>query len=211
MFKFFTIDLTPFRFTFIKYLPPLSPSQKFQNPVLPKKTRSSPKLTVVLDLDETLVHCNTQEGIDASLTFPVNFNGIDYIISGNLRPHCIEFLQKCSERYEIVLFTASQKIYADQLATIIDPNHTLFKYRLFRDSCTFVSGNYLKDLDSLGRDLSRTVIVDNSPQAFGYHINNGIPIKSWYEDKKDTELLKVFDFLQELELVDDVRYALFLF
>ena len=122
-----------------------------------------------------------------------------------MRPHCKEFLQKCAKKFEIVLFTASQKIYADQLASIIDPDHTLFKHRLFRDSCTFVLGNYLKDLDGLGRDLSKTVIVDNSPQAFGYQINNGIPIKSWYNDQNDTELLKVFTYLEQLDLLDDVR------
>lgn len=194
-------------YAFIKTLPPLHKCVPARSSfLLPRQTRHSHKKTLVLDLDETLVH-STLDGSDehSDFVFPVSLGSITHMVAVRKRPHMHTFLETMARHFEIVVFTASQQIYAEQLLDIVDPNGEFIRHRIYRDSCVVWEGNYLKDLTVLGRDLAHTIIVDNSPQAFGFQLENGVPIKSWYDDDDDTELLRLLPFLEELAHVDDVR------
>ncbi|CAL0333106.1 unnamed protein product [Lupinus luteus] len=197
-------DFDPY--LFIKTLPDLSTVvPTFRKLLLPKKTRSCPPTTLVLDLDETLVHSTLEPCEDVDFTFPVNFNCEEHIVYVRRRPHLQDFLERVAGLFEIIIFTASQSIYAEKLLNVLDPKRKIFRHRVYRESCVYVEGNYLKDLSVLGRDLSRVIIIDNSPQAFGFQVDNGIPIESWFDDRSDQELLLLLPFLESLVGVDDVR------
>lgn len=77
------------------------------------------------------------------------------------------------ELYECVLFTASLAKYADPVADLLD-RWNVFRARLFRESCVFHRGNYVKDLNKLGRELEQIVIVDNSPASYIFHPDNAV-------------------------------------
>ncbi|XP_038978392.1 CTD small phosphatase-like protein 2 isoform X1 [Phoenix dactylifera] len=197
-------DFDPY--LFIKDLPDLSAVvPRFRPMLLPKQTRSCPSITLVLDLDETLVHSSLEPCEDADFTFPVNFNLKEHTIYVRCRPYLKDFLERVASLFETIIFTASQSIYAEQLLNVLDPKRKLFRHRVYRESCVFVEGNYLKDLSVLGRDLAHVLIIDNSPQAFGFQIDNGIPIESWFDDCNDRELLSLLPFLESLVGVEDVR------
>jgi CTD small phosphatase-like protein 2 len=197
-------DFDPY--LFIKNLPELSSVVPTFRPVLlPKQTRSCPPTTLVLDLDETLVHSMLEPCEDADFTFTVNFNLMEHSVYVRCRPHLKDFMERVSGLFEIIIFTASQSIYAEQLLNVLDPKRKVFRHRVYRESCVYVDGNYVKDLSVLGRDLAHVIMVDNSPQAFGFQVDNGIPIESWFEDRSDKELLSLIPFLESLIGVEDVR------
>ena len=125
----------------------------------------------------------------------------------NIRPYCIEVLQRLKEHAELIVFTASHQSYADHIIDQIDPNNTLFVKRLYRKNCVKVSENlYIKDLRVFrNRDLKDIVLIDNAYYSFCFQVNNGIPCIPFYSDKRDQELLYLERYLKKLTKANDVR------
>lgn len=113
--------------------------------------------------------------------------------------------------YDIIIFTASLKEYADIVLDHIDPDHKIIKHRFYRENTIAVDNEYnIKDLTILNTDLRKTLIIDNVPENFLRHKENGIFIKSWYDDKNDTYLLDLIPILKDIVVsnVYDVRIYL---
>ena len=162
------------------------------------------KLCLVVDLDETLVHSsiNPTGHYDLVLTLhdpcinpkrKTNTNSL-VTVYVNFRPGAEDFIVNLAPLYEMVFFTTSGKEYADLVIDKLDPCH-LVKHRLFRENCTELGGNFVKDLSRMNRDLDRIIIIDNNPISYMLQPGNAIAISSWFEDQKDKELSILQQFL----------------
>jgi Dullard-like phosphatase family protein len=120
------------------------------------------------------------------------------------RPGVEEFIEKMCGIYEVVIFTASLGVYGKLVLDKIDMKG-LIPHKLYRDCCTVVKGGVVKNLANLGRNLKDIIIVDNSPSSYALQPCNGIPIKSWTNDKSDRELEELTSVLELLAKVNDVR------
>ncbi|XP_019945130.2 uncharacterized protein [Paralichthys olivaceus] len=173
-------------------------------PLLPRiKSNDAGKICVVIDLDETLVHSSFKPVNNADFIIPVEIDGTVHQVYVLKRPHVDEFLKRMGELFECVLFTASLAKYADPVSDLLD-KWGAFRSRLFRESCVFHKGNYVKDLSRLGRDLNKVIIIDNSPASYVFHPDNAVPVVSWFDDMSDTELLDLLPFFERLSTMDDV-------
>lgn len=162
-------------------------------PFLPPLDTSESVYTLVLDLDETLIH-NVDYGQDSFFL---------------VRPGCVQFIELMAQYYEIVIFTAALQEYADQVVDQIDVGNNI-KYRLYRQH-TSQNGPFLvKDLSLLGRDLTKTIIIDNISDNFILQPDNGIFISTWYDDMSDNFLKEITPLLVELveKRVPDVRVGM---
>ena len=169
------------------------------------------KKIVVFDLDETLVHCETNILTNSEIILKVNSPKTDITKIGiNKRPFIIESLQEIKKFFLIFIFTASQQVLGDIVLDYLDPEKKLFDMRLYRNNCYQTKINnetfYIKDLRILKKvNLKDVVIVDNSVLSFSFHLDNGIPILPYYNNKKDTELIILVNYLKHLFKFDDMR------
>lgn len=188
------------------------PKAPLLRPVIPKDLG---KKCLVLDLDETLVHSTFAIPDAYDLVVPLTLpDGSYQNIYVAKRPGVDRFLREMCEMFEVVIFTASLSRYADPVIDFLSEGmwqlddgaaSVNIRHRLYRESCLFLQGLYVKDLSRLGRNLEHTVIVDNSPASFILQPGNGIPIRSWFNDPMDAELLRLGESLRMLAVSDTIN------
>ncbi|KFK23193.1 hypothetical protein AALP_AAs48948U000100 [Arabis alpina] len=188
------------------------------------------RLTVVLDLDETLVSAYETSSLSAALRTQAIEAGLKWFelecISSTKeckgkpkinyvtvfeRPGLHEFLEQLSQFAHLILFTAGLEDYARPLVDRIDAKNVL-RDRLYRPSTVSTQyGDHVKDLLSASKNMHRTVIVDNNPYSFVLQPLNGIPCVPFSaEQPHDTQLLDfILPLLKQVSEVEDVRPALY--
>lgn len=204
------------------------------------------KKTLVLDLDETLIHSLSRYNSSIltkhqGVTVEVRLNNSSLTTLYHIykRPHVDEFLAIVRHWFNLVCFTASIKEYADPVINYLEKEVMLkdksaidmrtekvFSRRFYRESCIFIEGKgYVKDLSVLTNtptntpspsrhrrsrhtDLSKIIIVDNSPISYSHHKDNGVMIEGWINDPNDVELMALLPLLNGLRFTSDVRTIL---
>ncbi|KAI0824737.1 NLI interacting factor-like phosphatase-domain-containing protein [Trametes gibbosa] len=193
-------------------------------PIQPAKATTFQQKTLVLDLDETLIHSTSRPIPSAGGSGLFGFGGrnkgagytVEVVLGGRStlyhvykRPFVDYFLRKVSQWYTLVIFTASMQEYADPVIDWLDAGRGILGRRLFRESCTQLpNGSYSKDLSIIEADLSRVCLIDNSPVCYTINEANGIPIEGWTHDPHDEALLDLLPVLDSLRFTRDVRSVL---
>lgn len=170
------------------------------------------KQILFIDLDETLIHSDIYDkksfiinNYDKILKF--KYYNLYYYIGINFRKNLNFFLKKVSKYFNLILFTASYKEYADVIIDYIDPENNIFKKRFYKESCINLDDNInIKDLNIFNDiDLKRSIILDNNIYSFCNNLNNGILINSFFEGEDD-DLINIYYYLDNyIKNSEDVR------
>ena len=154
---------------------------KVKPPYLPPLDTKKYKYSLILDLDETLVHYIEEENRA-------------YV---QVRPYADFFLNEMAKYFELVIFTAAAEDYADIVLNELDKNKVI-NYKLYRKHTEQINGVFIKDLSKLGRDLSKILIVDNNKDNFSLQPENGLHICSFIGDQNDDELYNLSSDLMKI-------------
>lgn len=159
----------------------------------------SHKYTLILDLDHTLV--------SSSLTRITESGKNGWALNIKVRPNALNLLKEMSELYEIIVFTAAEKDYAETVVNVLDPERKIIKKILSKEFCIPTKdGYFVKDLRIFeDRSLSDILIVDDIVFSYAFQIGNGIPVIPYEgEDEEDNdELVYLSNYLKEIHGVTE--------
>ncbi|EGR33138.1 NLI interacting factor-like phosphatase family protein, putative [Ichthyophthirius multifiliis] len=148
------------------------------------------KKTIVLDLDETLVHSSFQKNADYDLIITIEVQQQQSQVYVKKRPGCDFFIEVLSQYYEIIIFTASLQEYANPVIDYIDQNKRS-SMRLFRENCTFLYNSSYSSTSSLS---SRFRISNYNLSGAEIPLNpDSNDDSNSNSDSDDEDILKMFD------------------
>jgi RNA polymerase II subunit A small phosphatase-like protein len=142
------------------------------------------KKTLILDLDETLIH---------SADFPPH-SDVEYVKSGDpefyvfKRPGLDCFLQIVGRMFDTFIFTYGDRAYADPILDQVFPAIPR-SHRLYRDHCSVKGHDVHKDLDIFQRPESELILVDDKSSTLRFHPRNTILIQKWQGTPYDRDLI----------------------
>ena len=168
------------------------------------------KYSLILDLDETIIY--SQRKFNYKVRKTENRINKKKII---LRPGLYEFLHEMKSLFELIVFSSGTPDYVDPIIKIIEKNEKYFDHILYRHHITLdENGNNIKNLDLIGRDISKIIIIDDIPRYFSLHKQNGINIKPFCGNiLSDTKTLKALSTILKQIRIDadesnDIRISL---
>lgn len=98
-------------------------SNQMQYLLRPQTQAMRGRKTLILDIDETLVHSSFEKTPAADIVLSIDIEGRNHSIFVQVRPQCKEFLEEVGKYFEVAVFTASLSKYANPLMDIIDEDN----------------------------------------------------------------------------------------
>lgn len=147
------------------------------------------KLTLVVDLDQTIIHTSTTDNIPEGIpgVFHFYLSNKKFRYSTRLRPGTLEFLKDMSRLYELHVFTMGARDYADTITSYIDPDRKIFSSRILsRDEC-FDNHSKVHKLQALFPKGDRMVVIIDDRFDMWTNCPNLIRVRpySFFEDVGD--------------------------
>ncbi|KAI9031939.1 hypothetical protein CLU79DRAFT_730794 [Phycomyces nitens] len=147
------------------------------------RLRKDKKLSLILDLDQTIVHATWDPTVGEWMDDEKNANhaatedirkftlaGSPLVYYIKLRPGLSEFLEKVSQLYELHIYTMGTRHYAEAVAREIDPRGSMFRERILsRDESGSVTQKTLQRLFPC--DTSMVVVLDDRSDVWSFSPN----------------------------------------
>lgn len=118
-----------------------------------------------------------------------------------VRPYARELIKHCSEKWNLIVFTASTRDYAEIILERLDPKNQYIRNVLSRENCVLMGFRFIKDFRIIANEIVHVkdmLMLDNKVISFGFNLSNGIPILPFLGDESDSELKAILPILDML-------------